>query len=213
MSDNLIDTLAPLEGFTVSLYADEDASYLNPRDNDNLGRMVCFHKRYTIGDKHTYREDDYTSWTEVLEAIEAEEGLLAIACAIYMIDHSGTALRVGNDFSDCDPGDWDSGQVGWVFVTRAAMDKEYGATWDTEQLAQARKCIDSEVNEYGRWANGEVYGYVVRDADGEDVDSCWGYIGYEWAEQAAEEALRGAVWEAFKRDHEMDELLARHYAV
>jgi len=62
--------------------------------------------------------------------------------------------------------------------------------------------IRSEINEYRSWAKGEVYGYIIeravdwdsRDSDEststwEEVESCWGLIGSEWAEQAARDAF------------------------
>lgn len=36
------------KGYTIKIYHDEDAE--SPRDWDNLGEMVCFHRRYNLGD-------------------------------------------------------------------------------------------------------------------------------------------------------------------
>jgi len=30
----------------------------NPRERDNLGTMVCWHRRYNLGDPHNYRDKD-----------------------------------------------------------------------------------------------------------------------------------------------------------
>ncbi|NEA50429.1 hypothetical protein [Streptomyces sp. SID10815] len=63
--------------------------------------------------------------------------------------------------------------------------------------------LDAERAEYQAWAEGDVYGYVVEQAvdwvraddpqetrsDWEEVDSCWGHYGFEWAVAAAREAL------------------------
>ena len=82
-----------------------------------------------------------------------------------------------------------------------------GVTFDT--AATRRDVMDSEVSTnamaaalaadvqtYAQWAEGEVYGYVVENAaTGESVDSCWGHIGYGWAEEAAREALGSVVAE------------------
>lgn len=40
----------------VRIFQEEDSSYCDPRGDSNLGKMVCWHKRYTIGDKHDYRD-------------------------------------------------------------------------------------------------------------------------------------------------------------
>lgn len=39
------------EGLTAIIRQDEDGEYANPRDNDNLGTMVCWHSRYQLGDE------------------------------------------------------------------------------------------------------------------------------------------------------------------
>jgi hypothetical protein len=65
--------------------------------------------------------------------------------------------------------------------------------------------LRGDVQEYQNWADGEVYGYIIEKsvewerADGEDETrttweevedgSCWGLIGFDYAAQAAEEAL------------------------
>jgi hypothetical protein len=43
---------------------------------------------------------------------------------------------------------------------------------------------------YTHWCNGEVYGYRILDDDGEEIDSCWGYYGYEITEQEAKAAMK-----------------------
>ncbi len=36
----------------LKIYYDDDA--ISPRDDDNLGTMVCWHRRYRLGDNHNY---------------------------------------------------------------------------------------------------------------------------------------------------------------
>ena len=36
----------------LSIIQDVDAE--DPRNWDNLGTMICFHRRYSLGDKHDY---------------------------------------------------------------------------------------------------------------------------------------------------------------
>lgn len=40
--------------YTLCVHYDEYAE--SPRKWDNLGRMICFHSRYSLGDKHDYRD-------------------------------------------------------------------------------------------------------------------------------------------------------------
>lgn len=42
-----------------TLFTDYDPEPWNPRDEcEPLGRMICFHRRYSLGDKHTYKSPD-----------------------------------------------------------------------------------------------------------------------------------------------------------
>lgn len=107
-------------------------------------------------------------------------------------------------------------------------DRPHDGAWSLwyampERLAEttwtAERVIESEIREYRRWAEGEVYGHIVekdvtripRDAKDRDdpelddetrewehVDSCWGYIGREYAEDAAREAFAPYAKEAGK---------------
>ena len=38
--------------YTLIVRGDTDAS--SPREDDNLGKMICFHRRYNLGDQHEY---------------------------------------------------------------------------------------------------------------------------------------------------------------
>ena len=60
----------------------QDTDPENPRDSyyqENLGNMVCWHKRYNLGDKHTFDDPiDFaqdlalknTNWPELLQYIK-----------------------------------------------------------------------------------------------------------------------------------------------
>ena len=39
----------------------------NPRKWDNLGTMVCSHRRYDLGDEQAKNIDEYSSWDEWLQ--------------------------------------------------------------------------------------------------------------------------------------------------
>ena len=77
------------KGFIIELWADENPS--NPRtDFDNLGKMVCFHRHYELGDKHALSVEN------VQELIRRDDVLYL---PLYLLDHSGITMRTGN-FSD-----------------------------------------------------------------------------------------------------------------
>jgi hypothetical protein len=154
-------------GRSVAIYQDEDPE--SPRDWDNLGIMVCFHKRYTLGDdKVRYRDSDYASW-DALEAQLKKDGA-ALILPLYLYDHSGISMST-SEFS-CP---WDSGQVGFIYVSRTKVLEEYSVKrLSKKALTHARVVLESEVKTYDQYLRGDVYGYDI-----EDGDSCWGFFGIE----------------------------------
>ena len=43
-------------------------------------------------------------------------------------------------------------------------------------------------DEVRAWEAGEVFGFVLKDATGRHLDSCWGFYGWYWCLQAGREA-------------------------
>ncbi len=55
-----------------------------------------------------------------------------------------------------------------------------------ETHANAR--LIAAVEQYSRYIEGECYGYTVTSPSGEELDSCWGFIGWDYAKEAANES-------------------------
>lgn len=180
------------KGLTIQIEQDQDAE--SPRtSHDCLGIMVAFHKRYNLGDScHGFSEQDYSSWAELEAAIEVRHKPVVIL-PLYLYDHSGLRIKVGS-FQGLLPqghAEFDSGQIGFIFVSREAALKEYGGKKLTaKKLAQARMVLEGEVETYDQYLRGDVYGYAVKDA-GEHLDSCWGFYGYDYCLQEARSVADG----------------------
>jgi len=101
---------------------------------------------------------------------------------IYGYEHSGISINAGYNRYHCI---WDSGQIGYAFITKD-MAKQYGLeTTSTEKLEQT---IINITNEIDKIYQGEVYSVVCEYLDDDntviDYDICGGFIGYEWALEA-----------------------------
>jgi hypothetical protein len=158
------------KGYHIEIHTDDSPH--DPRDDDNLGTMVCFHNRYGLGDeKHGYTSDDQGSWQELADRLVKDGAALILP--LYLYDHSGITMSTGK--FDCP---WDSGQVGFIFVTKAKLLKEYGGKRITKKtIATATRVLEGEVKTYDDYLTGNVYGYRIEDPAGNDFDSCWGYFG------------------------------------
>lgn len=54
---------------TVTIYADPDVE--SPRDWGCFGTMVCFHKRYNLGEKHNFDDSESFLYSLLPEAVQA----------------------------------------------------------------------------------------------------------------------------------------------
>jgi len=176
------------EGFTIEIHADEDAE--SPRDNDyNLGKVFCFHNRYNLGDKNDYDSSQFLSWDELKKAIEKDFSPVVIL-PVYMMDHSGLSISTDPTiFQACDPQRWDWGQIGFAFVSREDALREHNAKKLSPKIKEeSERILQCEIDEWGKYISGEVYGYVVKDKDGEEALSYWGFIGYDYVVEEAKKS-------------------------
>lgn len=158
------------KGYTISIHIDETPQ--NPRTEwDNFGKMVCFHRRYDLGDKHNLNKDQFSSWDEVKEYLIKEEKA-AVILPLYLYDHSGITMSTTPFLCR-----WDSGQVGFIYATREGIQKEYNITNITQKThKKVANLLTSEVKTYDRYLIGEVYGYEITDNEEEFIDYCLGFF-------------------------------------
>ena len=177
---NVIDRLEH-NGIVIEVIPDDNP--MDPREWDNVGTMVCFHKRYQLGDKTDFKSEDYESWEEVRTAIEENNGIHIYPLFLY--DHSGISIRIGSWDGRAPHAEWDSGQIGFIYTTKSALEA-YGITDE----AAAIEGLQHEVEEYDRYLRGDVYGYLIKKA----CPSCE-HLGVEdssWGFSSTEEAIKHA---------------------
>ena len=156
----------------------------SPRDWDNLGTMVCAHRRYTLGDEQL-EADRFESWQEVKDDLVNNEHAVVVL-PLYLYDHSGITMYTSGDTRYRQHEAWDSGQVGFIYVTREKVREEYG-TAGKANIAKAEQVLRGEIETYDQFLRGEVYYAEVIGEDGEVVESCGGLYGYDAAEEFVKE--------------------------
>jgi len=161
---------------TVKIFHEDMAD--DPRSWDNLTKIVAFHKRYSIGDKHDYKHSDYSSYAEMGEDIAKKEDV-AIIKPLYLFDHSGQTIKTSPFHCS-----WDSGQIGFVFITKKALRENFGKKKVTKKLIErADAILEGEIETYRQYIEGDVYRFEEY-VDGEMTDSCGGFYGTDWANNA-----------------------------
>ena len=142
----------------------------NPRNDDNLAVMACRHPKYTLGDKDAVRFQEPLQQAETLP--------------LYLYDHSG--LTMNTTGYSCQ---WDSMQVGIVYMTHKRFIEETGYPTDEEKRtgvlgdasrARCREMMVGEVATYDQYLRNDIYGYIIEECvpgDWKHVDSCWNFYG------------------------------------
>lgn len=169
-----------------------DSDSMSPRECDNVGTMVCWHRRYTLGDEQPKVSD--REWllkladelvggfkTDIENVSDANivrvlDKYVCASLPLYLYDHSGITMNT-TGFA-CR---WDSGRVGWIYVTWELARRKWTGS-DDEIRAAAIACLLSEVKVYDQYISNEVYRFVVEQYDQDDgvwveVDACGGFYG------------------------------------
>lgn len=174
-------------GNTVRIMIDNDPQ--DPRDWDNLGRIASWHRRYSFDerDHETLEGFDSQEFTKWLESTNA------IYLPLYLYDHSTLAISTQSWIGRAQHAEWDSGQIGYIFVSLEEVREEHDWTRvSRKRREQIEKHLTAEVETLNQALTGTVLGYDVKDRDGEAVDSCWGFYGYS-VEKLLEEIINDRV--------------------
>lgn len=148
----------------------------------------------------------------------AEQEAIA-AMPLFLLDHSGISISAGSfKWLEQDPvtredvrssgrfiGDgagWDTSFIGFILTTRERC--EYLGVEITPENIE--KQLRGEVEEYDKYLTGDAGGYQIKDADGDELDACYGFLGL-WGEDASvrAEAKHSAEANARMIEHEKSE--------
>lgn len=147
----------------------------NPRNDSNISLLVL---KGLYGDtkeelkkllNETYNKADNAKHHLELMKKEVADiyGKVVFVDFVTKYEHSGVCLKRGQYKG------FDYGLIGFVFVTEHQM-QSFGI-----DLNKIEELIDSELETYNQWINGEVYEYYLYDNEGEVVDSCSGFYDME----------------------------------
>ena len=162
----------------------------SPREWENLGTMLCFTRKYNLGDSTDFNKNDFSNWDEVKEAI-IENGGKYIA-PLYLYDHGGISISIGSFIGKAPHAEWDSGQIGFIYTT----EKDIASTGIS--IDDIESALSNEVEIYDKYLRGETYGYKIMEQntcptchniEREEIEACYGYYSEEAAREAGEAEL------------------------
>lgn len=203
---NVVETIE-YKGYKINIYQDDcDES---PREWDNLGKMLCSHRRYNLGDEQleNYNHSFWNDFTRYIQNkynivdYDEKETYLYDNCSEELTEkgeekinkwikdniivlplylYDHSGITISTSEFSCR---WDSGQVGYIFVDFETIKKEYGVKRVSKKLKEkVKKVLKSEVNTYDDYIRGNIYGFMIEDEFGNEEGGCWGFYGYDWKE-------------------------------
>lgn len=176
---------------------DNDTDPMDPRDydfQDQWCKMVCFHNKYSLGDKHNYDKNDYNSWSELADEIESRENPICML-PVYMYDHSG--IRISTEPFGCK---WDSGQIGFIYATTRTIDgmglsPKKNEDWNDFQ-DRLTDMLKSDIKTYDLYVSGQVYCLNIYNEDDDLEESMSGFFGSNWSDNGVMDYIKPYMEEA-----------------
>ncbi len=164
-----------IKNLTIEIYTDYDAESPDAYGDDGLF-LVGYHRDFTV------KRDKIVTKDECIAALDPkysgsvvnDDGLVSAGADlrakyhVFPLEayiHGGVSLYLSGGATI--DRQWDVSQLGAVFVSRT----------EWPDADKARKAALSLIQEWNDVLSGNVYGYIVRDERGNDLDSCWGFIG------------------------------------
>ncbi len=172
-----------------------DDSPMNPREEETMTEIHCYSGRYYLGEYQHKRVED------IQEVVKQAKRQGDMVLDLFAYIHGGVALSL-QSFEGRIPSShyvFDSGKCGVVIVRRKVMLDNYGRgkkVFTHKLKKRAYEIAKTDVEEFGHYLSGEVYGYVIDDY----YNSCWGFYEIEEALEAGREAVDDIVYEN-KKNH------------
>lgn len=212
---------AEMQELTVSV--EYDTCPMHPRQEwDNLGTISDSLSRYTLGEESHSDDFDFLAYglaeldenqkikvgdcfMEVWECEGDEDGMNAIMAKVeekYIITsihaYIHSSITISTSSFSCR---WDSGQVGFIYVSKEKLREEL--RWKRltkERIEKAYTYLEREVETLDAYLTGQVFGYEVKDKDGDTVESCWGFYDEKYCEEEGERMIE-CLMESFKKEN------------
>jgi hypothetical protein len=175
------------------LIIEPDNDPWNPLEGDHFGHMICFHRRYDLGDEHDEpHQKDAFKFQEWIKSMYARRELIYLP--LYLYDHSGITISYNDTYPYNDP--WDAGLVGYIYATNEDIRENWGIKKATMKWQkQAYALLKDIVDEYDQYLRGDAYGFTLMcKTCGETLDSTWGFFGDNWKENGLLDAADPEGW-------------------
>lgn len=168
----------------MKLRIEQDQDAQSPSEFDDTIYIVAKHRQFAVH-RPGKRDTTYGEAFDVAAEIEdRKETHYVFLLEAYI--HSGVVLALAREGNFPDR-EWDVSLLGAVFVDKTEADDK----------DEARSMARSKIDEWNQYLSGDVWGYIIEDDNGNQIDSCWGFYGKEYVEEQGQEALQYAIKHGF----------------
>lgn len=193
--DSLFNDYVPAKAIIDYFVKTRDA-HLIPGEEDDYCDQYYEYEETVCGEKYTRYIDADTSDSDdsvasdmadkldMYEKMSLLEGTgEVVMLPISMYEHSGISLWLGSTIGHVDA-QWDCSSIGFAFVEKNTAKEEGmldpGEEYKHDWKSWAYAMMEAEMETYDKYVQGEVYGYMIEDEDGEEASNvhlcgCWGY--------------------------------------
>ena len=162
-------------GYTIQIVQDEDAQ--SPEDWGDDGIFIV-----TTRNRYFEVLHDKQDAKACMEDKDLCKKYWVFPVNAYI--HSGVALSLGAEYPFNDQ--WDSGQIGFVFCAKSEWKYR---TRNTKRCSSAQKVAECHIEEWNKYLSGDVWGYIIKTPEGEELESCWGFYGQDYCIEEAKNAV------------------------
>lgn len=163
-----------VESLTVNIHQDDTRMDFEEAVGESDIKLCSFNPRSNLK-----QQNEFDTPEDVVEFCLEND---YVALMLHRYEHGQvmfTAGTVGDKPGYPYNDQWDAGIDGFILIPNEGYEQP------------AIEVANSYLSTVSDWCNGSIYGYTIEDDDGEELDSCWGFIGYDHVEQSATEAANG----------------------
>ena len=176
-----------------------DTNPMDPRQGFDAGRMVCWHRRYNLGDEHNYDCDDFMRELAFEADSDCEDEVDRLENEVWneLYNETGSQYDATQAVNETINGLIESAvRAGYVILPIYLYDHSgvtistgpWQCIFDSGQVGYiicdnetidrefngdrqlAQKCLKAEVSTYDDYLTGNVYGFIVEETDETDED-------------------------------------------
>lgn len=162
-------------------------SNCNARQDHNLGKIICFHGRYSMPQEvDGISTNDFNGWNEMRAYLEKH---YKVVLPVYMYDHSGTTVNTTGFHCP-----WDSGQIGFIVASAADIRENFCVKRCSAKIVKsAEKTLKNEIKLWDMEMTGQTYWVELENLQTNEIESCGGYYGTEFTENGVLDFLTDTV--------------------